>query len=58
MEISLDYYRVFYHTARCGSITRAAELLYSNQPNVTRVIKLWKVSLAVSCFPGPTGAYG
>ena len=40
MEISLDYYRVFYHTARCGSITRAAELLYSNQPNVTRVIKL------------------
>ena len=45
MEISLDYYRVFYHTARCGSITRAAELLYSNQPNVTRVIKLLESEL-------------
>lgn len=50
MEISLDYYRVFYHTARCGSITRAAELLYSNQPNVTRVIKLLESELGCQLF--------
>ena len=50
MEISLDYYRVFYHTARCGSITRAAELLYSNQPNVTRTIKNLEQALGCKLF--------
>lgn len=50
MEISLDYYRIFYHTARCGSITKAAELLYSNQPNVTRVIRLLENELGCRLF--------
>lgn len=50
MEISLDYYRIFYHTARCGSITKAAELLYSNQPNVTRVIRLLETELGCQLF--------
>lgn len=38
MDVSYDYYRVFYHVARCGSISRAAELLGSNQPNVTKLM--------------------
>ena len=50
MEISLDYYRVFYHAARCGSLTKAAELLYSNQPNVTRVIRLLENELGCRLF--------
>lgn len=39
MNISYDYYRVFYYVAKCHSITQAASLLMSNQPNVTRTIK-------------------
>ena len=50
MEISLDYYRVFYYAARCGSLTKAAELLYSNQPNVTRVIRLLENELGCRLF--------
>ena len=36
MDISYDYYRVFDTVAACGSLTRAAELLGNNQPNVSR----------------------
>ena len=39
MNLSYDYYRVFYHVAKCRSITQAAAVLQSNQPNVTRTIK-------------------
>ena len=39
MNSSLDAYRVFYYVAQHRSISRAAEMLYSNQPNVTRTIK-------------------
>lgn len=39
MNISYDYYRVFYCTAKCRSITRAASVLMNNQPNITRMIK-------------------
>ena len=39
MHINLDSYRVFYYVAQYRSFTKAAEMLYSNQPNVTRTIK-------------------
>lgn len=39
MHISLDAYRVFYYVALYRSFTKAAQMLYSNQPNVTRTIK-------------------
>ena len=39
MNISYDYYRIFYYVAKCRSITQAASILMSNQPNVTRTIK-------------------
>lgn len=41
MHINLDSYRVFYYVAQYRSFTKAAEMLYSNQPNVTRTIKKW-----------------
>lgn len=39
MDISYDYYRIFYHVARCGSITQAARMLMHDQPNLTRAIR-------------------
>lgn len=39
MNISYDYYRIFYYTAKYKSITKAAEHLFNNQPNITRTIK-------------------
>lgn len=50
MYISLDAYRVFYYVARYRSFTKAAEMLYSNQPNVTRAIKKLEQSLGCSLF--------
>lgn len=50
MYISLDSYRVFYYVAQCRSFTKAAEMLYSNQPNVTRAIKKLEQALGCSLF--------
>lgn len=50
MNISYEYYRVFYYAARCGSITRAASMLESNQPNVTRIIKTLEQNLGCALF--------
>ena len=54
MNASLDAYRVFYYVAQYRSISRAAEMLYSNQPNVTRTIK--NLEQTASCLLAPTGA--
>ena len=35
-KVSYDYYRIFYYVAKYGSISRAAEILHSNQPNITK----------------------
>lgn len=45
MYVSYDYYRIFYYVAKCGSFTQAANLLMSNQPNLTRAIKSLEASL-------------
>lgn len=50
MNISYDYYRVFYYVAESGSFTRAAAKLLSNQPNVTRTIKNLEISLGCTLF--------
>ena len=39
MFISYDYYRIFYYVAKYGNISKAAKVLLSSQPNVTRTIK-------------------
>ena len=50
MYISLDAYRVFYYVAQYHSFTKAADMLYSNQPNVTRTIKNLEQSLGCPLF--------
>lgn len=50
MYISLDSYRDFYYVAQYRSFTRAAEMLYRNQPNVTRTIKNLEQALGCSLF--------
>ena len=50
MHINLDSYRVFYYVAQYRSFTKAAELLYSNQPNVTRTIKNLEQALDCTLF--------
>ena len=50
MNVSYEYYRVFYYAAKCGNITQAAKILASNQPNVTRVIKALEQNLGCALF--------
>lgn len=39
MAVDLEWYRVFYHVARAGAITRAAQELYISQPAVSQCIR-------------------
>lgn len=50
MNISYDYYRVFYFAAIHGSFTRAAAALMTNQPNVTRIISNLEGELGCPLF--------
>ena len=50
MNISYDYYRVFYYVAKYGNVTRAAKLLLNNQPNLTRTIKILESELGCALF--------
>ena len=50
MNISYDYYRVFYNVAKYKSFTRAAEVMYSNQPNLSRAIKALEKQLGCTLF--------
>ncbi|MBQ7919855.1 MAG: LysR family transcriptional regulator [Lachnospiraceae bacterium] len=40
MNISYEYYRIFYYVAKYKNLTQAAEVLHNNQPNVSRTIKV------------------
>ncbi len=50
MDISYDYYRIFYFVGRYQSISKAAEMLKSNQPNVTKIINKLENQLGCSLF--------
>ena len=50
MDISFEYYKIFYFVAKYGNITKAATALGSNQPNVTRVMKLLESQLNCRLF--------
>ena len=50
MNISYDYYRVFYYVAKYKNFTQASRVLLSNQPNLTRTIKLLENSLGCNLF--------
>ena len=50
MNLSCEYYRVFYLVAKSGSISRAAKLMINNQPNLTRMIQLLEGELGCALF--------
>lgn len=50
MDINFEYYKIFYYVAKYENITRAAAALGSNQPNVTRVMKLLESQLGCRLF--------
>lgn len=50
MNISFDYYRIFYYVAKYQNVTQAARMLMCNQPNVTRVIRQLESELGCTLF--------
>lgn len=50
MAISLEWYRVFYHIARLGSVTRAAGALYITQSAVSQSLRLLEQELGAALF--------
>ena len=50
MNISYDYYRIFYYVAKYGSFTKAAGVLLNNQPNLTRTVRALESELGCTLF--------
>lgn len=50
MKINLELYKIFYTVAICGSISKAAEVLFISQPAITFQIKKLEEELSVSLF--------
>ncbi len=50
MNISYDYYKIFYYVAKHKSFTEAARVLLNNQPNLTRTIKKLEEELGCTLF--------
>ena len=50
MNISYDYYKIFYYAARYRNLTLAAQRLYIDQPNITRTIKNLEHELGCTLF--------
>lgn len=50
MNISYDYYRIFYYVAACGSFTKAAESLGNSQPNITRAMNNLEAQTGLKLF--------
>lgn len=50
MNIPYEYFRIFYYSAKYQSFTKAAQYLFSNQPNVTRAIHRMEQELGCRLF--------
>lgn len=50
MDITYDYYRIFYYVAKYKSFTRAAAVLMNNQPNITRSMNNLEKQLGCTLF--------
>jgi len=49
-DVNYDYYRIFYYVAKYGSFTKAANILDSDQPNVTRAVNRLESELGCKLF--------
>ena len=50
MNINYEYYKIFYYAAKNRSFSRTAKVLLTNQPNITRVIKILEGALGCTLF--------
>ena len=50
LNISLEYYKVFYNVAKLGSISAAANSLFISQPAVSQAIKHLETELDARLF--------
>lgn len=50
MNINYEYYRIFYYVVKYGNFTKAANVLFSNQPNVTRSMNRLEEELGCKLF--------
>lgn len=50
MAVTYDYYRIFYYAAKYRSFTRAAKILSSSQPNITRAMNNLEQELGCRLF--------
>ncbi|MCM1188086.1 MAG: LysR family transcriptional regulator [bacterium] len=50
MISSLEYFKAFYYTAKCGSVTGAAALLSISQPAVSQAVRQLEKSMGVTLF--------
>lgn len=48
--INLEWYRIFYHTAKAGNLTKAAQELFITQPSVSYAIKQMEEAFGVKLF--------
>ena len=48
MMANLEYYKVFYHVVKCGSVTQAAGALSLSQPAVSQSLKQLETALGVT----------
>ena len=50
MNITYDYYRIFYYVAKYGSFTKAAEIMGNSQPNITRSMNNLESQMGLKLF--------
>ncbi len=50
MDVTYDYYRIFYYVAKYKSFTRAAAILMNNQPNISRSMNNLEKQLGCTLF--------
>lgn len=50
MNVNYEYYHIFYYVAKYGNFTKAANVLGSNQPNVTRAMNRLEQELGCKLF--------
>ena len=50
MDISYDYYKIFYMVAKYGSVTAAAQALFLTQPTVSKTLARLEEKLGCTLF--------